>query len=567
MPADLPRIPRFLPQGQTLAAYRWFRAFVAEDAATGSLVGAAALVRDRQNRYKILLRCDPDFRPSARSRALLATVLELARKMRIDKLHASQGADARTPLCQWWQALGFAIGQPTITYLARPQHYIDSLERLYGKFKERGKIPASAMVVPLKDVPIEPVLELRLQGLGGNPHSFRQRLQGLASENNISPTLSHVLRYEGQTIGCSLLAVADSNDPHPRAGIVDSLVVHPQWRLSWPSIVLRYESSRAIAAAGVQEIRFIAEPKHSDTQNNAHFMVQDLSILGRVVLPFIALTDSLAAPQPRIPQRALSVATAPEISNRDYLRAQEKLRSQQHAEGIAILEGLVAAYPQELIYTLNLGRYYFLLREDNKLRTLIENLEQSNTTVSAIQLGKAYLAFKEGNKAQALDHLQTVRSHNHNSQLQIWIGQLYCQLRHWANAEAAFAAALEKYPCATRAYLGLARVALHTKKLDRALDRCQQALEIDAQSHLAHYYRGIAHLKQDAVPEAIAALQQCLEIQPYYGVAHRRLARIYLLAGEPVKAAEHQIAAQIEPRSRQIVEDDFSGEFLRNLML
>ena len=97
---------------------------------------------------------------------------------------------------------GFQPKPPTITYEAPMQSYIEAYTPVYQRVVERGRMPAGAKMIPLKDANREEVCRLLIDHLGFPASGTAERLRG--TEQGYSQTISRVALLDGKLVGIIL---------------------------------------------------------------------------------------------------------------------------------------------------------------------------------------------------------------------------------------------------------------------------------------------------------------------------------------------------------------------------
>lgn len=70
-------------------------------------------------------------------------------------------------------------------------------------------------------------------------------------------------------------------------------------------------------------------------------------------------------------------------------------------------------------------------------------------------------------------------------------------------------------------------------QLDRAMQRCREVIQADAELAWAHHYLGVGYLQTRQPQEALAALTQARRLEPKRAATHAYLGQAYLLIGQP----------------------------------
>ena len=235
----------------------WSRVFIAENAADQSCIGAALMVADGL-RPRTLIRS----RPAADDvdRALLAQVLQTARKQGSPAIRAWSPVDPNLPVAQWWTRLGFRLSEPTLVYEVDLATYIETLAPLHERLKRSGRIPPGVEAMPLAAAALDPVAALRVSEIGGDIRNFRAQLQADPTRGGFAQDVSTVLCLEDEVIAICLVRREDAETV-----MIDSVAVDPRWRNSWANIVVRLACAEHGPPNGISRLRFAADPKHKDT--------------------------------------------------------------------------------------------------------------------------------------------------------------------------------------------------------------------------------------------------------------------------------------------------------------
>lgn len=203
----------------------------------------------------------PPYRRCGVARDLIA---ELARQATISgfgALYATQKIDLDSDEMRAWKALGFTICETVKHHELPLDEFEVQLAPLLERMRERGKIPASARIIPLCDADLEAVANLHLAVLGGNAFDLRQKLRGDVP-NSYSARYSRILLVDNRTVGFILAHRAAQDIAH-----VDANVLAPEVRGGWANIWLKLEATRGAQELGIKKFVFTSFDHYTDTRS------------------------------------------------------------------------------------------------------------------------------------------------------------------------------------------------------------------------------------------------------------------------------------------------------------
>ena len=155
---------------------------VAESGESPRIVAAGALTRSQRPKPLkgpgVTLHVVPPCRGNGIARALLAHLAAYAKDQGTEALYATQKVDSESDAMQAWTALGFAPCETVEHHELPLDQFEPQLAPLCDRMRERGKIPASARIIPLYEADLSEVVRLHLTTLGGDATSLGQRLRG-----------------------------------------------------------------------------------------------------------------------------------------------------------------------------------------------------------------------------------------------------------------------------------------------------------------------------------------------------------------------------------------------------
>lgn len=240
--------------------------FVAtEDDASQRIVAAVAIaptMRYKPHRGpKVALHTIEPWRRRGVGRALLNAAAELAAARGAEALYAWSPVSPDGEAAQVWRGLGF---DQTIEC---PLHRIDAtrtvemLQPLFDRLRERGRVPAEARMVFLRDANPDEVVDLVTTYLGGAgvQVALKSRLLG-KHPDSFDPILSRVLLHRNRVVGVMLGRPVDKH-----VVWVESNVVHPSVRGLWANVWLKLDPSGRARGMGYRTFIYETYQQHADT--------------------------------------------------------------------------------------------------------------------------------------------------------------------------------------------------------------------------------------------------------------------------------------------------------------
>jgi GNAT superfamily N-acetyltransferase len=228
----------------------------------GVLAGAAAVIWQswaKPGGFPLLIHVLPDLRRQGVGRELMAAAKALAAG-ETDGLWSLEAVDLDGPAAAFLAASGFEPARRQQFFQARTAAMRERLGPLLERLRARGRIPADARVVPLREAPLEEVSWLVSKEFGGGPFRALNLLAGRNRNTGISTEdKSQVLVYAGR-VGAVVLARMDYG-----VGVVDARVVAPGLRGDWASALVLEQVLERAEAEGVAEFRFHCDETVLDT--------------------------------------------------------------------------------------------------------------------------------------------------------------------------------------------------------------------------------------------------------------------------------------------------------------
>ena len=254
----------------------------------------------------------------------------------------------------------------------------------------------------------------------------------------------------------------------------------------------------------------------------------------------------------------------------DYNLARAYMDADRHADATVLLEKLLAEWPEEHRFGIQLvtcyqalGRYSdgrrtleaVMARKREVMETSREELKRfqeehkdakpedltdedrqkmrrlrARVSINpySVEYLMGSLLLGEGDEEKALTHLkQAERIDAKRPELHVKLGDTYLKMKRWEEAERCFIRALELDPENALAHRGLGRSYLAMKQNRAAAEEALAAVGLIYHNPQAHYLLGIALHRMGKIARAVQALKMAISQNPNFPEAHRRLAYIY----------------------------------------
>lgn len=212
------------------------------------------------------------------------------------------------------------------------------------------------------------------------------------------------------------------------------------------------------------------------------------------------------------------------------------------AQVVPLLRELMAEKPDNEWCVLTLARCQIALRQLPEARALLEATAAETQRSPQVQLLFADLAFAEGNKTQALRHLEAANACDVTHPLLCnQVGRAFLRFEHWPEAAVAFGKSLATEPDNPAALDGLAAVHLAQGEWERAVEKSLKAVGLLHFYPEAHFHLAVGLERTGQTREAIAAYETALGFGYQPAVVHRRLVELYQ-SFDPQKTRDHRRA-------------------------
>jgi GNAT superfamily N-acetyltransferase len=257
--ADAKAVRMLLPEMRDAAV-----AFVAVDGEHQLAIGAAAAARSfRTQPLKgpgVALSVIAPCRRRGIATSLLRHLERAAQAAGAKGLYGAKRVEQHSDQMRGWEWLGFAPCETVEEHVLPIAQFETRLGPLIERMRQRGRIPASARVIPLYQADLEAVLQLHLEQMGGDRGDLYRRLRG-HGPGAFHSRYSHVLLIEDQVKGIMLARRSGSDSM-----VVDANVVEPSLRGGWANALLKLEAFRG-AFVGINSVQFSTFDHYADTRS------------------------------------------------------------------------------------------------------------------------------------------------------------------------------------------------------------------------------------------------------------------------------------------------------------
>jgi hypothetical protein len=241
--------------------WQWSQRFVATDS-RNRIIAAAGLWRG-PDRHRCDFRAAEATDPVDGVGPLWQAVRQQALARNADLVVGLRPLEFDSAEASIWLDLGFERDAVKITHESGYGQYFDELDRTLSRLTERGRVPAAARVVGLREAPSDQVVSLLVEGIGMSRPVAALMLSG-GGPQRIHPALSCVAMCGDLVVALNLASrISDST------ARLDSVVVKPGWRKGWANVWVKHEGARRAIASG--KTRIIAETgdEHGDSRRQA----------------------------------------------------------------------------------------------------------------------------------------------------------------------------------------------------------------------------------------------------------------------------------------------------------
>jgi tetratricopeptide (TPR) repeat protein len=218
------------------------------------------------------------------------------------------------------------------------------------------------------------------------------------------------------------------------------------------------------------------------------------------------------------------------------------LETPRMAQAVPLLCELTAENRDDEWCVLALARCQLALGQLKEARASLESTTPAVQLSPQAQLMFADLALAEGNKAQALSHVETAEANGVSQPLLFnQVGNAFLRLQRWQAAADAFRKSLEIEPENPAALDGLAMVHLAQGEWERAVEKSLEAVGLVHFYPEAHFHLAVGLERSGRPREATAAYETALGLGYQPALLHRHLMELYKPL-DAEKAHQHERA-------------------------
>jgi hypothetical protein len=238
--------------------------FVAVDGEQGLVVGAAAATFVPRTTPLVgpgvAVHVIEPCRGAGVGRTLVDQLAASVARRPAQALYAARKVEYDGPAMRAWQGLGFSVCETVEEHELALAPIVERLAPLVDRFRQEGRIPPEARIVPLYAASAPAVLQLHLDHLGGDRGALYERLRGQGPEA-FHPRYSRVLLLGDRTAGC-ILAHRQSHD----VATVDANIVAPDVRGGWANVWLKLEATQGALGLGITRFHYTSFDHYADTR-------------------------------------------------------------------------------------------------------------------------------------------------------------------------------------------------------------------------------------------------------------------------------------------------------------
>jgi GNAT superfamily N-acetyltransferase len=193
-------------------------------------------------------------------RELLRSAESFARTAAADALFATRRVPLDSDQMHSWERLGFRKCETVREHTLPLKEFEPRLAPLVDRFRQQGRIPDSARIIPLYQADLPAVLRLHLDCMGGDRGDIYRKLRGEGS-GAYHPRYSRVLVMNGQVKGAIL-----GHRKNEHTFFVDANILDDSVRGRWANVLLKLEATRGVLPLGIETFEYTTFDHYADTR-------------------------------------------------------------------------------------------------------------------------------------------------------------------------------------------------------------------------------------------------------------------------------------------------------------
>lgn len=225
-----------------------------------------------------------------------------------------------------------------------------------------------------------------------------------------------------------------------------------------------------------------------------------------------------------------------------------RYNAQQYAEAVPALEGALRTDPANPRAARLLGLSYFHSEQYQKAAPVLA-ADPEAVSDSGLRYALAVSLARSGRPAEAgIIFSEMLSSPSTSPDLLVLIGQIHAQQQDFESARGFFRRALELNPQTHEAHYSLGQMELRGGQLADAEREFQEELRLQPQDARTRYHLAFVLELQQRPEEALRLLEEVLQANPAYADARYLTGKILIDQGQPGKAVEQlEAAVQLAP--------------------
>ena len=272
---------------------------------------------------------------------------------------------------------------------------------------------------------------------------------------------------------------------------------------------------------------------------DAQLLLAELNIRTGKIDPAIEALEGIIEKQPKTGRAYVLLGSA-------YLAKKEAVKATETYRQFARLDPKNAQGP----FLVGIG-----LRAQGKNKEAREAFTEAVAIRPGFVEALAQLVALDLNEKRSEEALARVKKeidlHPQEIGLRMLLGRVYLARGEGDQAEAAFLKAIEINPQLFDPYVALGGFYAQTKRYDEALEKLEQAKNVNEKNLGVHMLIGMIHEMRKDVPQAQAAYEKVLEINPRFGPAANNLAYLYSEYG-----GDKEKALQLAQTAKEVLPED-----------